>query len=140
MVQVLSSVSFLLFFLFFFFCIFFSHTGCASCLYHLFFFAFFFFISSIEDLVAVIFLFKRESPKCVPVWQNLSKLIETPETHRNRLKFSPRWNKRVSHSGLQTSMRFFVRFGQNGMEFIALVESEFERVESILSEACMVGE
>ena len=121
------------------FVFFFSHTGCASCLFH-FFFCLFFFISSIEDLVAVIFLFKRESPKCVPVWQNLSKLTETPETHWNRLKFSPRWNKRVSYSGLQTSMRFFVRFGQNGMEFIALVESEFEGVESILSEACTVGE
>ena len=135
----LSSVSFLLFFLFFFFCTFFlSHRLCF--MPFSLFFCLFFFISSIEDLVAVIFLFKRESPKCVPVWQNLSKLIETPETHWNRLKFSPRWNKRVSYSGLQTSMRFFVRSSRNGMEFIALVESEFEGVESILSEACTVGE
>lgn len=52
--------------------------------------------------------------------QNLPKLTKM---HQSRLKFSLRWNKGVSHSGLQTNMRYSIHSGQNGMEFITLLQN-----------------
>ena len=66
------------------------------------------------------FLRGKAQNACWPIlWfrRNLPKSTESPETHRNRLKFSLRWNKRVSHSGFADRYEIFRPFGseRNGI-------------------------
>ena len=84
------------------------HTGSASCLHLvLFFLCFFSFLfhllhrRSIGSDFSFYFLRGKEAQNaCQPNLCFWPEFTEMPETHRNRPKFSPRWSKRVSHSGL----------------------------------------
>ena len=63
---------------------------------------------------------------CRPKLVYWPKLAGMTKTRRNGLEFFPRWNKRVSRSGLHTGTRFS---GRNGIVFITLL---FARLMVIL--------
>ena len=59
-----------------------------------------------------------KKPKSIPAGLHIP--AETGRHGRNRLKFWPRWNMGVPHTGLHVGTRFSVRSGRNGTEYTIL--------------------